>query len=209
MVSELINRFLEHPRRCWIVWGGAVAWGLFVTLPCWDWYCEKSSQVSSLKTELFETTLVSENIGVMEQRLRQLNQSEGTEIHLFDQAEADLFRERITELTFDHGCQLKRLSLSDSRTTPWVAEHGLEKDRFDRTRDEDVDAMFDLETRLIHLAASGPLTKLTKLLVHLDTIEKFAVPTNLTIQREGENGQLALDIEISLYNLIPANDSRM
>ncbi|MCC9601567.1 hypothetical protein LOC67_13500 [Stieleria sp. JC731] len=207
MANQLVNQLLNHPKRQMVVWATALMIGLLITLPCWDHYCSQQTRFESLQTELYETTLASMNVEAMENRLRQLDSVDDSNSPLFDQDRAERFRELITELTFDYGCQLKRLSLSDARQTPWIA--GRDPNNADMDTDEAIESPFNLETRLINLSARGPLTKLTKLIIHLNSIEEFAVPTNLTVQREGNNGHLALDVEISLFGLVHQNDSRM
>ncbi|PNY37400.1 hypothetical protein C2E31_07655 [Rhodopirellula baltica] len=125
MVDQLVRRSLDHPKRRWVVWGITLFLLLFVTLPCWDHYGDRQSEVRSLSTELYEATLASNNVAAMQSRLAQLGTQDGQQNLFFDQDRAEQFRESVTEITFDLQCQLKRLTLSDPRQTPWVPSQGL------------------------------------------------------------------------------------
>lgn len=203
MDNDILQTLANHPRRQAFVWGTAVVFSLLFVLPAWDHYSQARTELAERETELSEISFSLANLDLMQQRLDsfQLDSSASNCKSSADAAES--VRESVTRLTQQMGCRIRRLNMSDAMVRPWFEND----DPFSiDSSNESEETGFVLEKRSLTLSVGGTLTQLAKLTVALNRLDPFAIPSNLTLQREGIDGHLVLDVEISLFNLAETFD---
>ncbi len=202
MVNELIDAFLEHPKRRLIVAGIGGALALFFVLPAWDHYSGAKESVAEYETELHEISYSLANLDLLKTKLADYEQPNAVNETLGAEA-AEEIRETVTRLTHEMGCNVRRLTMSDPMVRSWhEGDDAFGVDVVDDGRE----TAFELQTRSLRLSAGGSLGQLTRLVAALTRLDRFAVPANMTLQRQGIDGHLILDVEISLFNLVETFD---
>lgn len=203
MVNELIETFVEHPRRRAIIWSSAAAFSLLFVLPAWDHFSGARAAVAEHNTELTEISYSLSNLDLLRSKLKSIHPGKDASNRTIDGESAERIRESVTRLTHEMGCRVRRLTMSDSLERAWC--QGDNPFAMDAPV-QSADTGFELETRTLALSVSGNLAQLTKLTIALTRLDRFAVPSNMTLQREGIDGHLILDVEISLFNLAETYD---
>lgn len=203
MDHEAILRFLNHPRRTLFTWTATVVFGLFTVLPAWDRYSLSSMEAARLEDELTDITLSIASLPKLRGRVNHLEQEFAAGTQMVSSEEAERIREQVQRLAHSNHCQTRRLTLSDPLIRAW----GKDDDPFKASPPADSDqAKYKLETRQLRLTADGSLAHLSRLLVSLTRLNRFAALTSMTVQSERGDGNLRLDVDISLFNLSEAND---
>lgn len=203
MVNELAQKFLEHPRRVTIVWATAGAFALMFVVPAWDRLSVAHEQVTECETEYREISYSIANLDLMRSKVAEASSGAGFGDATIDFESAENVREKVTQLTHEMGCRVRRLTMSDPYVRPW----GENDDPFEMDSAGDAEETnFMLETRTLTLSVDGTLTQLTKLTIALTQLDPFAVPSNMNLEREGIDGHLTLEVEISLFNLVETFD---
>lgn len=202
MDKQLIHQFMNHPHKPWIVAGTAFLAALLFALPAWDDLSAARTELSELHEELDDAKLSIANLAPMRQRVKQVK-LKATQSGAMDADTAEEFREQLVRMAFKLDCHTRRVALSEPQFRPW--HEGDDPLKPESTHNEEK-SEFQLETRKLDISVSGSLAKLSKLVTGLSGLNQFAVPTNMTLQREGENGKLRLDVSVSLLNLVANND---
>ncbi|QDV81455.1 hypothetical protein [Stieleria sp.] len=203
MDHQFVQAFLDHPRRGTIVWATAVVLALLLVIPAWDHYTGSRAEVARYNTELREISYSLSNLDLLRAKLKEVESKPNASNQMLDGDAAAQVRERVTKLAQQMGCRVRRLTMSHPVIRHWHVN--------DNPFDEDVardaeETNFMLETRTLTLSVGGSLAELTKLTIALTRLDRFAVPSNMTLQREGNDGHLILDVEISLFNLAETFD---
>ena len=203
MVNECLNRYSQNANRHYTSFAVAFVVGLFVILPEWDGYSAARQHSLELKTELLEKSRTLANKDLMRSRLNRIQAHEIASQEMIDQEAAQRIREDVMHLVRKTNCQMKRLTVSDPHVREWMdnddpftthhAEHGKPTG-------------FVLESRVLDVAASGDLQQLSGLIVALNRLDTFSVPTEMTLQRVDDNGHLRMNASVSLFNLVEKND---
>ncbi|MEZ6087602.1 MAG: hypothetical protein R3C05_06175 [Pirellulaceae bacterium] len=202
MDNDYIHRFLQHPRRPWIAIGAAVVILLIFALPAWDDLNSAQRRHAEAASELEEIQRDIANLEPMRQRVRTVSSSDAAQ-ETMNAAVAEDLREQVVRLAFSLECRTRRVTLSDPVKRPW----GMNDHPFQVVNPkQDEETKYELETRTLDLTVSGSLVKLSKLLTRLNGLNRFAVPTNMILQREGQSEELRLDVTLSLFNLLATND---
>ena len=203
MLNDLIQAMIDHPHRKPIVWAVAIGFSFLFVVPAWDFYSGANRQRSESRTELREISYSIENINLVRVRLNELKSTTRHSHATITENHAESLRDRVTELAHQTGCRIRRLTMSDALVRTWAenddpasldVEAGLEETEF------------QLETRTLAVSADGNLKQLTELMSGIIRLDRFAVPSHLTIQRRGIDGHLSFDAEISLFNLTSTFD---
>ncbi|QEF98751.1 hypothetical protein Mal15_28060 [Stieleria maiorica] len=203
MDNQLFQTFLEHPRRGTIVWGSTVVFALLFIVPAWDHYSGARSEVAEYKTELREISYSLSNLDLLRSKLKEIESQPHASNDMIDADAAAQIRETVTKLAQRIGCRVRRLTMSHPVVRPWhVNDHPFDENRARNAEETN----FRLETRTLTLSVGGSFAELTKLTIALTRLHRFAVPSNMNLQREGNDGHLILDVEISLFNLAETYD---
>ncbi|QDT11424.1 hypothetical protein [Planctomycetes bacterium K23_9] len=203
MVNELVQRFLDHPHRTWIAWAAAVALCLVLVVPSWDESRRAHATATELQSQLLEMKHAVANRDLMQIKVVELKAQSSVTHEMVGRETAAQVRETVTSLVRETDCQMRRLTLGDPVTRPWQKDDNPFSSSPRGTHES---SGYDLETRHLNLSVDGTLAKLSKLTIALTRINRFVVPTEMTLQRERENGQLRLDVNLSLFNLVDNND---
>ncbi|MGB7345752.1 MAG: hypothetical protein WBD20_16165 [Pirellulaceae bacterium] len=202
MVNQIIQQYVKHPKRAWISSGFSLAIGLLFVLPAWDDLSAARAESAALQSELENTTQEVSNHELMQVKLRELAVDPATH-QMIDTEKADEIREEVTRMVHELDCQMRRLTLSDPIRRDWLDGD----DPFASSTPEGAAPTdFNLETRTLNVSVDGSLAQISRFTIALNRLSRFAVPIEMTLQRERENGELRLDVDISLLNLIKTND---
>ncbi|MCA9140300.1 MAG: hypothetical protein KDB00_26195, partial [Planctomycetales bacterium] len=143
------------------------------------------------------------NLPMMKKRLQQLEADGRKQQELIDADKAHQIRQHVTLLSHQMKCGVRRLTLSDPKLQPISADEGMFPVA---TLNSNGHADYSLEIRTLSLSADGSMANLTALILSLNQLGRFAIPTNMTIRPEGNDGHLMLTVDISLLNLVESFD---
>ena len=198
MVNGLICTFLEHPKRKYMVVASTIVFSLLTVVPAWDHYCQAREESGELDTELREISYSLANLELLKEKLTEYSNDARPEDRMLGRESAERVRERVTVLTHQLDCQVRRLTLSDPVVRPWrTHDDPFSQDASEHGEDTD----YLLETRTLTLSIDGNLQQLTRMVGELSNLDRFAAPSSMALQREGIDGHLVLDVEIYLFNL--------
>ncbi|MEO1526855.1 MAG: hypothetical protein AAFX06_15570 [Planctomycetota bacterium] len=196
MVSDAIARFLEHPKRTLIVWCGALLLGLLFVPAAWDELTSARKELSQSDEELANIVRTVELAEAYRARMTSSGSEASMGGQLIDADAAESMRLKVTRLAKQARCGIRRLALSDVLKRPW----DLEGDPF-RGAGLTGDSRFVLETRNLTLTVDGTLPQLAALHVALEELGPFVVPSEMRLRNSGVNGQLSMELDLSLFDL--------
>lgn len=187
-----------------MTWGLTTLILLFLCLPAWDDSIASKSDSLKLQSEWVERSHTLVNRDVLRARLARLNASGKMDQVMIDAEAAERVREDVMQLVRTMNCQMKRLTVSDARKRQWAQDD----DPFDGSPpDMNGDLTpFVLESRELNLSVTGDLRQLSRLIVSLNQLDPFAVPSEMTLRRETDGGHLQLNVNVSLFNLVETHD---
>lgn len=203
MANSAIEKYIQHPKRNWITGATTLMVFLLMVVPTWDDLNEIRTECIQLESELVEKTRTLANRELMQTRVKQIQGQSGSTHQMIDSEKAERIREAVTQFVRRFNCQMSRLTVSEPRVRPWSEN---DNPLSHSPPANGIATKFQLETRDMNLSVTGKLRELGELIVALNGLDAFSVPTEMTLQRENDDGQLRLNVHVSLFNLAEIHD---
>lgn len=200
MIEPLLRRFLAYEKHKQVVIIGTILAGLVMAWPTTDEYIAARQRTHDARLKLEET---QHTIAKLPQftRLHQLKTKELevlSERLVGDQAARKL-QSDLTELGRQTGCTVLRVQLADPVTRVWKEnDHPVMGTKL---KNAGGDTAFQLETRQITLAVTGPMDGLYAFLEGLHRIDKAIYPRSMSMKGGNDDQVGNLDLTLSLFDL--------
>ncbi|MBX7168053.1 MAG: hypothetical protein K1X74_17085 [Pirellulales bacterium] len=203
-LETLVKTIAEHPRRRTIVTLLTLVTLVMVMWPAADEYLALCDFRAHLMQSLDEARAEAEALP----QLEKLAQQRATELAAFEQRTVDegetfRFREELVELVRQSGCQMRRIDVDQPQRRRWQSgEDPLAAAAPAPNKQDPGPSPYELSTRRLTLAVSGPLSSVHALFDNLRALDKVLCLGNLHEQPEGpERKEIAVDIELIVLSL--------
>lgn len=207
MHNSPVDRFVQHPRRRWIVGAATFVVGLIFLLPAVDSFSAGCSRRNELLTHLEADR--EEFARLPEWRRRFAEQSahlKELQSHCLSDETTETFRSELVELEHREHCTLRRIHIDEPRLRDWLREgdHPLD----DRPpKDAEGETPFYLKSRSLTLSVEGPLARIHELLEEIRATDRLVHSSSVSIRPvEGASGTVAVDLELMLFDLVRKPD---
>jgi hypothetical protein len=170
---------------------------LIIGLPAVDEFNRLASEEDELNTEIVDLQNRVANIDVMASRLTATKETFESQQRTVDAETALKLREKVVELIHVCKCRLLKVQLGDSSTKPFAAGD----DPMNDMEITDDDRPFELVKTSLILSAEGSLVQLNELVEKLQELHPLALPSKMTMRRDGPRGALRLEVELTLMDL--------
>ncbi|HUG68973.1 MAG TPA: hypothetical protein VMM76_14585 [Pirellulaceae bacterium] len=200
MIEPLLRRFLAYEKRKQVVIIGTILAGLLMAWPATDEYIAARQRTHDARLKLEEA---EQTVAKLPQFTR-LHQMKMKELEVLsqrlvgDQAARKL-QSDLTELGRQTGCTVLRVQLADPVTRVWKEnDHPVMGTKL---KNAGGDTSFQLETRQITLAVTGPMDGLYAFLEGLHRIDKVIYPRSMSMKGGNDDQVGNLDLTLSLFDL--------
>jgi len=201
MIEHILRRFLEHPSRRLIVVIGTFVIGLVAVWPAADEYLALTGERAKINSAIAQTEATLSRLDFFKKRVQQrVDELENHEAATVSLESVREFRARVVKLAREHGCQIRRINLSESQTRKWK-EKDSPLDRQARGP-RGKDTKFDLRSQQFKLTVIGSLSAITNLLNDLKIDDKLVYTNIFSLRPTLQDRKMAeLEIELTLFDL--------
>ena len=198
MAESLVQQFLAHPRRKWIVSIATMMLVIIFGLPAYDSIRSSQKEYAELSTQLSEIKHSVANLQPLREQFAAAAKEGNGAANTVDQEAAHELRERVVRMIRDHKCRVRRVTLSDPQSRPWTDQD----DPYATTSTNNgTKTEFQLTTRQLSVSATGTLPMLSQILKDVTRMHQYAVPTRMTLRNDGDDEAISLEMEFSLFDL--------
>ena len=198
-VETLLRRFVEHPKRGWIVIILTCALGLLIVWPIVDEYRVLSDDCAQLEISIVQAQHEAETVETVRatanKRAAELSELRKQTLVVQDIHE---FSSRLVELTRAAGCQLRRVDLGEVQKRKWNEnDHPLVPVPSSKT-----ETPYELRTQRVVLSVSGPMDRVQALLGEFRSVNKLVHTQGIQIKPADEQRrEVNLDLELQFFDL--------
>ncbi len=201
MVEQLLQQFLVHPSRRWIVITLTFAIGLVAVWPAADDYLALTGDRARLKSEIAQAEETVSRLKAFQEKVSaRVSELKQREAEAVTESIALELRGQIVSLARKHSCQVRRINLSDKKTRRW-----REKDNpLDKTAraGSGKETKFELQTQQFKLTVIGALPAIADFLAELQGDEKLVHTSVFSLRPSSQNRKTAeLELELTMFDL--------
>jgi hypothetical protein len=209
-VLQLCERFLEHPKRRFIVIFVTCVLSLLVVWPSADTYFRITGRMTELRNVLAEAEAADQVAierasfaGAVKSRLDKLEAATYTE----DQVH--MLRGQLTDLVRQTGCQLRRIEVAPAARRKWLSkDDALDQKLAPKDAEQ---TPFKLRSQVVSLSVTGSMSNLKELLGQINGLDKLMHTQRLQLRSATTPGQedrkseavpkLMMELELLLLGL--------
>lgn len=209
MIEPLLRRFLAFEKRKEAVIIGTILGGLVMVWPATDEYIASRQRTNNARLQLEECEHAIAKLPKFTQmHQRKIQELDILAKQLVGGMAARQLQDDLTELGRRTGCTVLRTQLSEPAIRPWNEnDHPVSGTS---GRNPGGETAFQLETRRLSLAVTGPMDGLYSFLEGLHRVEKVIHPRAMAIKggdsvTGGDSNTGTLDLSLLLFDLTRKN----
>ncbi|GIW99881.1 MAG: hypothetical protein KatS3mg111_3214 [Pirellulaceae bacterium] len=199
-----LHRILLHPRRFHFMMGLSLALGAFVVWPAYQRVVDTARRERTLREEAAAIRAAVARIEPLQHRTAALRQQIDEQFHPIDEPTAHRLRSECVKLLFQHHLAGVQIRLGEATRVPWKAHLNPWNTASDESPQEESprkETEFVLVERKLNVSAEGKPHDVDRLLHALEQMHPFAKATRLQIRDKGETDSVAMELEMSLFDL--------
>ncbi|RMF41133.1 MAG: hypothetical protein D6753_10290 [Planctomycetota bacterium] len=167
--------------------------------PAYDTVRATHQEMEQAQQEIQDLEARLANVPRLRQRIEAIGKQIDTDFRTVDEETAQRLRDTCVKSMFQHHVAAVQIRLSDAIERPW----NKDQSPFDVYEVDQENIKFVLVERKLSIVAEGRPNNIDRLVAELETLHPFARFTQMKLRENAQTDTVALELELSLFDLKP------